>query len=236
MSLFRKQSVEKSGFLNGFTDRHSHLLPGVDDGFRTLSETIEALSYMETAGVAEIWLTPHIMEDIPNTTGSLKARHEELVAAYKGSIKLRLASENMLDNLFEERLASDDLLPMEDNILLVETSYFNPPIEFRKILGDIEAKGYRPLLAHPERYKYMEMDDYAELKRLGIMFQLNLGAITGGYSKETRQKAKELLKRGWYDFIGSDCHSLRHYRSAVSAHISSSTLSSLRKIINKAEL
>ena len=131
MSLFRKQSVEKSGFLNGFTDRHSHLLPGVDDGFRTLSETIEALSYMETAGVAEIWLTPHIMEDIPNTTGSLKARHEELVAAYKGSIKLRLASENMLDNLFEERLASDDLLPMEDNILLVETSYFNPPLEFR---------------------------------------------------------------------------------------------------------
>ena len=233
MFLQRKKSLLKSGFLEGFTDRHSHLLPGVDDGFRTMEETLEALEYMESAGVSEIWLTPHIMEDIPNTTADLRERFNELTAAYKGPIKLRLASENMLDNLFEQRLAANDLLPMDDSFLLVETSYFNPPIEFQKLLGDIVAKGYRPLLAHPERYKYMEMDDYEKLKRQGIMFQLNLGAIAGGYSKDTQHKAAELLKRGYYDFVGSDCHNLRSYQSANEAGIPSSILKAIRQIPNK---
>lgn len=233
MFLQRKKSLLKSGFLEGFTDRHSHLLPGVDDGFRTMEETLDALEYMESAGVSEIWLTPHIMEDIPNTTADLRERFNELTAAYKGPIKLRLASENMLDNLFEQRLAANDLLPMNDSILLVETSYFNPPIEFQKLLGDIVAKGYRPLLAHPERYKYMDIDDYASLKEQGILFQLNLGAIAGGYSKETQHKAAELLARGWYDFVGSDCHSLLHYQSAVNAPLSRSVIAAIRKTIKE---
>lgn len=228
--FFRKQNILKSGLLDGFTDRHTHLLPGVDDGFRTLGDTLEALAYMESAGVAEIWLTPHIMEDIPNTTGFLRERYGELSEAYKGPIKLNLASENMLDNLFEERLEADDLLPMEDNLLLIETSYFNPPIDLQKMLGDIVAKGYRPLLAHPERYKYMDDSHYARLKRQGVLFQLNLGAISGGYSKTTQQKASSLLRQGYYDFAGSDCHNLRHYQSAVTAPVHSKDLKSLLQI------
>ena len=110
---FRKRtSLADSGIFRGFTDWHCHLLPGVDDGVQTMEETLRILSLYEDLKVKEIWLTPHIMEDIPNTTAALKARLEELRAAYQGNITLHLASENMLDTLFEERLNKNDLLPL----------------------------------------------------------------------------------------------------------------------------
>ena len=127
---FRKQvSLKDSDIFRGFTDWHCHLLPGVDDGVQTMQESLQVLSLYEELGISEVWLTPHIMEDIPNRTEDLKERFMELNAAYQGNIILHLAAENMLDNLFEERLAKNDLLPLgnEGKHLLVETSYFNPP-------------------------------------------------------------------------------------------------------------
>ena len=106
----------------------------------------------------------------------------------------------MLDNLFSERFAKKELLTMEDDLLLVETSYFNPPYGFENTLKEIMSKGYRPLLAHPERYKYMDMKDYARLKEAGVLFQLNLGAINGGYSPETQKKAKKILEKDGITF------------------------------------
>jgi tyrosine-protein phosphatase YwqE len=155
---FRKrQTLEESGFFRGFTDWHSHILPGVDDGVQSMDESLQILAEYERLGVKEVWLTPHIMEDIPNTTEKLRDRFMELKAAYQGSIVLNLASENMLDNLFEERLEKNDLLPIgkDGKHLLVETSYFNPPMGLNNILLRIKAKGYYPVLAHLERYLYM---------------------------------------------------------------------------------
>lgn len=154
--LSKKKNLIESGTLRGTIDRHSHILPGVDDGIKTIDDSLKLLDLMEEAGVAEVWLTPHIMEDIPNTIDGLKARFEQLLKAYKGNIKLHLAAEHMLDNLFSERFAKKELLTMEDDLLLVETSYFNPPYGFENTLKEIMSKGYRPLLAHPERYKYMD--------------------------------------------------------------------------------
>lgn len=92
----------------GFTDWHSHLLPGVDDGVQDMKESVDMLEKYEKNGVKRVWLTPHIMEDMPNTTAQLKGRFQELLATYSGNIELRLASENMLDNLFKERLENND--------------------------------------------------------------------------------------------------------------------------------
>lgn len=234
-SLFRKKkSILESGLLRGFTDRHSHILPGVDDGFPTMEKSLEALDYMEQAGVKKVWLTPHIMEDMPNTTDGLRARFAELSEAYKGGITLQLAAENMIDNLFLERWAQQDLLTMDDNMLLVETSYASPPIGLYEILGEILARGYTPLLAHPERYKYMDSDDYMRLKAMGIKFQLNLGAITGGYSKATQQKAASMLRRGMYDYAGSDVHRLRFYVSTVGTPLPAADIADIRAIAAKA--
>ena len=164
---FRKTvTLAQSGILKGMTDCHSHLLPGIDDGVETLNESLEILAEMERLGVRKVWFTPHVMEDIPNETAALQQKFRELKQSYKGTMKLNLAAEYMLDNLFEKRLERDDLLPLEEGkrYLLVETSYFNPPMGLKNILLRIKSKGYYPLLAHPERYEYMQMKEYKALK------------------------------------------------------------------------
>ncbi len=216
----KKQTLEESGFFRGFTDWHCHILPGVDDGVQTMEEALQILAEYERLGVKEVWLTPHIMEDIPNTTQHLKERFAELQAAYKGNVVLHLASENMLDQLFEERLGKNDLLPIGKNgkYLLVETSYFNPPIGLHNILLRIKSKGYFPILAHPERYLYMDENEYKRLKTMGVKFQLNLFSIMNLYGKEIKKKTKSLKSRRMYEYIGTDLHrvkilnSMLHYK------------------------
>lgn len=234
MWLFTKyDSVRKSGVLQGMTDYHSHLLPGVDDGVRTVEESLQILGQYEELGIKAVWLTPHIMEDIPNTTQDLKTLFHELTSLYKGTIRLNLAAEYMLDNLFASRLEEDDLLPIEDEgkrFLLVETSYFNPPMELEATLKRIQAKGYYPLLAHPERYEYMNKKDYSTLKDMDIYFQLNLSALGEMYGGRVKAKAEILLKGQMYDFVGMDVHSLRYLEVLVEVPVKKGIISFLRKI------
>lgn len=217
----KKVTLADSGLLNGLTDNHSHLLPGVDDGFKSLDDTLRALALLEEQGVSRLWLTPHIMEDIPNKTDDLRARFENLKEAYaneaardgatcKGSIELNLAAEYMLDNVFLERLEANDLLThdTEGKRLLVETSYFNPPRGFHNILTQIEMAGYRPILAHPERYTYMDDKEYRALREKGIIFQVNYGSLLGFYGKTAAQKAQKLLEAGMVSMLGGDLHSV----------------------------
>ncbi len=213
----KRTSLADSGIFREFTDWHCHLLPGVDDGVQTMEESLQVLSLYEELGISEVWLTPHIMEDIPNRTADLKERFAELDAAYQGNITLHLAAENMLDNLFEERLAKNDLLPLgkDGRHLLVETSYFNPPMGLNNILLRIKAKGYVPILAHPERYVYMDESDYRQLKDLNVKFQLNLFSLTGAYGTEIRKKAGWLLKEGLYYLLGTDTHNCRLYETMI---------------------
>ena len=173
----------------------------------------------------------HIMEDVPNTTEGLRQRFAELQQAYDGPIRLHLAAEYMLDNLFEERLKSRDLLTMGDDVILVESSTWNPPANFRWILKEIMKSGFHPLLAHPERYRYLEVKDYAELIKMGVRFQLNLGSLTGYYGETTAKKAKTILKNGWYSHYGSDCHRLSSIKEQYSRQTLSETEINLLKLI-----
>ena len=213
MSLFRKDKIGDKGFLSGMTDAHSHILPGVDDGVRHMSESLEILSRYEQLGIGEVWCTPHIMEDVPNETEKLRARFEELKAAYDGPIALHLAAEYMMDHLFDQRLAACDLLDHGGDgvrTLLVETSTYDPPMRFDNIMDEIKSKGFFPILAHPERYYYIDdLDDYKRMHEKGIRFQLNLGSMAGMYGQEPLRKAKWLLSHGMYSYVGSDLHSRR---------------------------
>lgn len=201
-----------SSLLNNFTDHHSHILPGVDDGVKKMEVSLKVLERYEQLGIAEVWCTPHVMEDIPNTTEALRARFAELCEAYQGPIKLHLAAEYMMDALFEERLGQGDLLSLGDqgNQLLVETSYFTPPMDMDSILLRIKQKGYYPVLAHPERYVYMSKERYTELKNKDIRFQLNLSSLAGAYGSEAKDKAHWILKHNYYNLAGSDLHSSRN--------------------------
>ena len=205
-----KTSIKDSGIFNGFTDWHSHILPGVDDGISSMEDALGVLNEYEKLGFKKVWLTPHIMEDYPNETKALRERFQELKNEWKGNVEISLAAENMLDTLFEERLEANDLLPIGDEgkHLLVETSYFTPPYGMDDILENIRKKGYYIILAHPERYRYMEEKDYENLKERGIFFQLNYLSLVGAYGETARKKAEWLLKKGYMDLMGSDIHRL----------------------------
>lgn len=227
----KKQTLEESGFFRGFVDWHCHILPGVDDGVQTMDEALHILAAYERLGIREVWLTPHIMEDIPNPTARLRERFAELLAAYKGNVVLNLASENMLDRLFEERLEKGDLLPIgnDGSHLLVETSYFNPPMGLQNILLRIKAKGYHPVLAHPERYLYMDIEYYEKLKSMGVKFQLNLFSVYGLYGKEVLKNAYKLQKAGMYEYSGTDLHGIEALKTILQrkiSHCDNRTLSS----------
>lgn len=193
------------------TDWHSHILPGVDDGVGTMEEALAILAEYERLGIVAVWCTPHIMEDIPNRTAMLRERFAELQEQWKGAVELHLAAENMLDNLFIERLEAGDLLPLgpKGDHLLVETSYFNPPMHLYETLARIQSAGYYPVLAHPERYVYMSDKEYEKLRSTGVKLQLNLLSLTGIYGKTAQQKARELRKKEMYEFAGSDLHTIR---------------------------
>ncbi len=204
--LASKHSLQESGVLSGATDRHSHILWGVDDGVKTPEDSLECLAYEESLGVKEVWCTPHIMEDVPNTTESLKERFQELCELYKGPIKLRLAAEYMMDMLFEERLKAGDILTMEDNIVLVETSTLAPPYDLDGIISATMSAGYRPMFAHPERCRYLGVGACRNFLDKGVCLQLNLASITGTYGDSAKKKAELMLEKGMYYAYGSDCH------------------------------
>ena len=204
-----KKSFKDSGVLEGFTGWHSHILPNVDDGVKSIQESIRILDYYESLGIKEVWLTPHIMEDIPNDSSHLRQRFEELCSNYSGTVKLHLAAEYMLDNLFLERLHDGDLLTYgtSGKQILVETSYVQAPYGFHNILQEIKDADLTPVLAHPERYQYMNWNDYQTLISKGIMFQLNILSLVGAYGAMAQDKAFELLEEGYYTYHGTDVHS-----------------------------
>lgn len=230
MLFERTYTLSESGYFFNFRDYHSHILPGVDDGIKKLEDSISVLKAYEEAGIRTVWLTPHIMEDIPNSVEVLKERFELLKNSYDGPVTLFLASENMMDTLFEERLSNGDLLPLSSNKLLIETSYFNPPMDMHGIISDIKRNGYFPVLAHPERYLYMEERDYSRLHEEGVKFQLNLGSLFGAYGNQAKKKAEYLLKKEYYNYAGTDLHSMNIWRIITNGKLKKSVIEKLKDL------
>lgn len=237
MSIFNRlfqfsQPVDLSKFI----DWHSHILPGVDDGVKTVDDSIAILSRMERAGIREIWLTPHIMEDIPNSTQYLRESFNSLRKVYGGSIRLHLAAENMIDSLFEERLTCGDVLPIgkERNMLLIETSYFNAPLGLYDTFEKIKSTGYHPLMAHPERYTYVDdIKEYSGWKEMGVRLQLNLLSLAGHYGPDAKHKSEELLKKDMYDVVGTDLHHKSQFRRLQQMRLSKNIITHLNRLLEK---
>lgn len=230
MSLFGSSKTPLSDLFKGIEDCHSHILPGVDDGVQTMEDSLSILAMYEELGVRKLWLTPHIMEDVPNETEELKSRFLELKEEYEkdrknressfAPIELSLAAEYMIDGLFSERLAKKDILPHYlGSHLLVETSYYNPPYNLKETLSAVLSAGYYPILAHPERYVYMDKEDYKDLKRMNVRFQMNLSSLAGMYGKDPVKKARNFLKETSYNFIGSDLHRKTQLEALINIRI-----------------
>ena len=230
--LSSRIAIRESGLLEGFRDCHCHLLPGVDDGVQEMDETMQILEEWEHLGVKEVWLTPHIMEDMPNRPDELRARMEEVKNCYAGSIELHLSAEQMMDGLFVKLLEEGNVMPIgtDGQRLLVETSYFTPPINMAALLERVKAKGYEPILAHPERYQYMNRNDYRLWKERGVKLQLNVPSLVGAYGINVQKKAEWLLYHDMYDYCGSDTHSLDYVEYFLDSTISRKTVRKVKEL------
>ncbi len=219
MSFFNKLFGVKEHFESQdiLVDMHSHILFGLDDGAKTIDDSIALLQKSIQFGYKKMICTPHIMGDFyRNSYDTIKPRldavNEEIVK--KGlDIKVDFAAEYYLDEFFIEKLdANEKLLTFGDNYLLVETSYMNKPHNFDEAVFKILTKGYKLVLAHPERYVYL-FNDFKFLRDVhskGVYFQLNLLSLAGYYSGTSQKIAELLIDENMVSFIGTDCHAMKH--------------------------
>ncbi|MDR6846154.1 CpsB/CapC family capsule biosynthesis tyrosine phosphatase [Flavobacterium granuli] len=217
--FFKNRPVLKDLIPSNHVDIHSHLLPGIDDGARTFEQTFELIQALQGFGISQFVTTPHIMHQVwDNTKESIQVlKDQTILELEKNGIKIpfRAASEYLMDNQFVKLFQTGELLTLKDNYVLVEMSYMNPPMQLYNILFDLQVAGYIPVLAHPERYIFYHnnFDEYAKLKRVGCLFQLNLLAVVGYYGESIAKIAEQLLRKGMYDFVGSDVHHSKHIAS-----------------------
>jgi len=196
-------------------DIHSHLIPGIDDGAKNMEESLAFLRVLESLGYKKLITTPHVMVDVyDNSTKSIQNGLRVLSnKAKEAGIKLEIeaAAEYYLDEGFLDHLHSGDILTIAGEYILFETSYIAKPLQFDAIVSEIFSAGYKPLLAHPERYRYINHleTEYRALKDKGIFFQVNINSFGGHYGKEAKIKADFLNKNGMIDFLGSDTHHMK---------------------------
>ncbi|MFB9865330.1 tyrosine-protein phosphatase [Rufibacter immobilis] len=202
-------------------DMHSHLLPGLDDGAATLEDSIQMVEALHTLGFRKLCMTPHIMGDFfKNTPVCIREKLQQLEEAIKAHglpVELSCAAEYYLDEWFVSKLEKgEELLTFggERKFLLIETSYMNEPAHLRQIIFEIQAAGYTPVLAHPERYTYFygRPEALLSLRETGILFQINLNSIAGYYSKPAKDMTRLLIQRKSVEFLGTDTHSMKHIR------------------------
>jgi tyrosine-protein phosphatase YwqE len=218
MNFFKKKLLPLNNFFpEDFVDIHSHLLPGIDDGAKDLDDSIALIQKMSSYGIKHFITTPHILGDVyPNTpeiiNSKLKLVQAELLKRNITDISLEAAAEYMIDEKFSEILEKDNFLALKDNLVLVEMSYYSPPINLYDVLFQFQLKGYKPILAHPERYfsYHKNFQSYYKLKNAGCLFQLNLLSLTEQYGKQVQKTAQKILKENLYDFVGTDVHHEGH--------------------------
>jgi protein-tyrosine phosphatase len=202
-----------------YVDIHSHVLPGIDDGAKTIEDSKFLLENMIEFGFSKVITSPHTIENIWNNTPetiskSLQFTIENL-SELTAKVELKAASEYIMDDYFASLFEDGKLLTLKDNYVLVEMSYINPPIQLYDYIFKLQVAGYIPVLAHPERYAFYHSDvsNYTKLKKAGCYFQMNLLSATGYYGKEVAKIADILLKKGMIDFVGSDFHHKHHVAS-----------------------
>ena len=217
MLFFKKKIPLTDFFTDAFVDIHSHLLPGIDDGAKDMDTSIALLLKMASYGIKNFITTPHVLGSVyPNSSEVIKqqlaAVKKELEKREIKGISIQAAAEYMLDGEFSALLDQKDILVLKDNYILVEMSYFSAPINLYELLFEIQLKGYKPVLAHPERYNFYHTDfkSYYKLKQAGCLFQLNLLSLTDQYGKGVQKTSEKLLKENLYDFVGTDTHHQNH--------------------------
>ena len=219
---FKKKKITQASPLT--TDLHSHLLPGIDDGVETLEQAEEIILHFKQLGYTKLITSPHVMSDAyRNTSEGILAKLAELkhYLQSKGiAITIEAAAEYYLDETVMEMLETGKpMLTFGAKYLLFETNFLNEPLNLKEFIFLANSRGYKPVLAHPERYLYLQQnwDKLQDLLDRGVLFQLNISSITGYYSKAVQVTATKMIDKGWVHFLGSDCHTFQHVKLVEAA-------------------
>lgn len=198
-------------------DIHAHLLPGLDDGVKSIEESIYILKILQSLGYRKVITTPHVMSDhYPNSKIDILTKLKTVQEAIRENnlkIVVEAAAEYYLDEVFIQKIdSSEELMTFGDNYVLFETSFFNKPAFLEDAIFKMNAQGYQPILAHPERYSYLIQDFnlLKKLKNMNVLLQMNMLSLAGHYSRDVKNFSKKLLKAKLIDFVGSDCHNALH--------------------------
>lgn len=198
-------------------DMHSHLIPGIDDGSQSMDQTIGMLLRMVDLGYQKIITTPHVMFDYyrnnPETIlGGLEAVRAE-VKRLNIPIEIEAAAEYFYDEYFLKILETEKLLTFGDKELLFEFSFGAKPNNIDELIFKIKTNGYKPVLAHYERYIFFleeGIEPAVKMREKGVKIQMNLNSLTGHYGPAIKKQAELMLDNGIVDYLGTDCHRIEH--------------------------
>ena len=220
------------------TDVHSHFIPGIDDGAQTMEDSLVLIEGMQSLSYSKVITTPHVMSDYYRNSNEtiLKGRDEVRKALDERDISMEVeaAAEYYLDAELMPRVKKKDLLTFGDNYVLFELPFMSEPPGLADLVFEMQLAGYKPVLAHPERYAFwhMSFEKYQEWFDKGVILQLNINSITGHYSPDVKRISKRLIEQGLVGLLGSDCHHLKHIELMGQAirH------PSLHSLVNKGQL
>lgn len=240
-NLFKKREElsNLTDFSGLYIDMHSHLIPGIDDGAKTIEDSLELIRGMRALGFKKIITSPHIMsggyDNTPEIILAGRDKVREAIKAQNIDVEFDAWAEYYLDETILPKIQAKKLLTMGDNYVLVELSYLIKSSNVSSYFYPLITNGYKIVLAHPERYPYYHsesLEEYFNLKDHGVFFQLNIASLTGTYGQAARRIGEKLIDNNLIDFVSTDLHNERHLnyiRDAVK-------LPYMEKIINYPKL
>lgn len=229
--ISKKNCHLKSIWNNQLIDIHNHLLPNLDDGSKSMEQTLLMIEKMQELGIAQAIATPHTYPGLWNNN---KAGIEKTFEKIGGTFIKKCSSEYFADEYLNLWEAKNEILPLKENYILIEFAMMGPPNDaILDCLFQLKLKGYRLILAHPERYQYWSNDRaiFDQLKSFDLYFQLNALSVLGYYGKETQKLAESLLNNDHYDFIGTDFHTVAQIEFALQNTFNSKYSSKIEALV-----
>lgn len=191
---------------------HSHLLPGIDDGVKSLEHSLATILKLAEQGYEKFVTTPHIMSDTyPNTPAIIKeklATVRDFLKEKNVKLEISAAAEYYLDEYTMSAVnGAEEMLTFGNKkYLLFETNYLSEPYILKEFVFNATSRGYNPVLAHPERYQYITMEKAQDFVDRGVLLQVNLLSLSGFYNKAAQKFAEKLIENKMVSFLGTDCH------------------------------
>ena len=198
------------------TDIHCHVIPGVDDGAPDAATAADLIENMQRWGIRRIIASPHytqgIFESNPETIEKAFRNLKYALDSRGNDIDISYSGEYRIDDLLQKRLEDGKYTLLPNKFMIIENSFLQEPWNIDRLVFDLQVRGIRPILAHPERYSYYynKPQRYHKLHEAGLAFQVNVLSLAGNYGKAEQKVAESLIAEGLVDYLGTDIHRMSH--------------------------